>query len=168
MHMSFKETALSELKLDPFDQIGSKWALVAAGDEKSSNAMTVSWGFMGVMWGKNVFETVIRKSRYTYEFMEKSEYFTVSFYPEEYKKALSFFGSHSGRDCDKAKEGGLTPCMLDGVPAFEEAQTVLVCRKLYSQQMDISLLSDSEKHWYGDGDMHKAYIGEIVKVYTKE
>lgn len=166
--MSFKEISISELKFNPFEKLDRQWALVAAGDENGSNAMTISWGFMGVMWGKNVFETVIRPNRHTFGFIEKGDRFTVSFYGEEYRKALQFFGSHSGRDCDKAKEGGLTPCLIDGVPAFEEAELVFVCKKLYAQDMEIDLLCEEERHWYGDNDMHKMFIGEIVKVMVRE
>lgn len=166
--MSFKEISISELKFNPFEKLDKEWAIVASGDENGSNGMTISWGFMGVMWGKNVIETVIRPNRHTFGFMEKNDHFTVSFYGEEYRKALQFFGSHSGRDCDKAREAGLTPCFIDGTAAYEEASLIFVCRKLYSQAMDIDLLCESEKHWYGDNDMHKAYIGEIVKVLVKE
>ena len=129
--------------------------------------MTASWGFMGVMWGRNVAETVIRPNRYTYEFMEKNELFTLSFFGSEYRKALAFCGSHSGRDCDKAKETGLTPLFIDGTTAFEEAELILVCRKLYAQDMDISLLAEDARGAYEKEPMHKAYYGEIIKALVK-
>ena len=104
----------------------------------SFNTMTASWGQLGVLWNKNVITCYIRPNRYTYEYVEKGDTFTVSFYGEEYRKALSFCGSHSGRDCDKAKETGLTPAEVDGCMAFEEAELVLVCRKLYSYDLQES------------------------------
>ena len=130
--MSFKEISVSELSFNPFDKIGKQWMLITAGDEKGYNTMTASWGFMGVMWGKNVIETVIRHSRYTLEFVEKSEFFTVSFYPESQREALKFCGTHSGRDCDKADESGLTPYFVDGTTAFEQAEMIFVCRRIFS------------------------------------
>lgn len=166
--MSFKEISASELSFNPFDKIGKQWMLITAGDEKDYNTMTASWGFMGVMWGKNVMETVIRLSRHTLEFVEKNDLFTVSFYPESERNALKFCGAHSGRDCDKAKETGLTPLFIDGTTAFEQAEMIFVCKKIYTQDMDINALAEEHRHWYPDGDIHKAVMGEIVKVYVKE
>ena len=165
--MGFVKTDVKEIHLDPFKSIGDDWMLITAGDERGFNTMTASWGFMGVMWGKNCIEAVIRDSRYTLGFVEANELFTVSFYGEEYRKALQICGSVSGRDCDKAQKAGLTPLFIDGTAAFEEAHTILVCRKLYTQRMDIARLCESEQHWYKDGDPHNAIIGEIVTAYTR-
>ena len=126
------------------------------------------------MWGKNTFTTVIRPQRYTKEFIDKAEYFTISFFKEDYKKALSFCGSHSGRDCDKAKETGLTPVFVseNGVEVtdFAEADMVLVCKKAYVQEMRPECFVDTEndEKWYSDKDYHYQYIGEIVKAFVKE
>ncbi len=167
--MSFKEINIESLQFNPFTKIGSEWMLLTAGDETAHNTMTASWGFMGVMWGMNIAEVVIRPSRYTYEFFEKNECFTISFYESEYKNALTICGTKSGRDCDKEKEAGLTPCYIDGTTAFEEASMVLVCRKVYVQDMDIAGLVEDAKKWYSENEpMHKAYYGEIVKVLVKE
>ena len=121
------------MDINPFKRIGQDWMLVTAGDEKGWNTMTASWGFAGVMWGKNAIVTVIRPQRYTKEFMDKSEYFSVCFFGEEYKKALAFCGAHSGRDFDKAKETGLVPLFTDGSTIFEQASVAFVCKKLYAQ-----------------------------------
>lgn len=166
--MSLHEIALSELNFNPFEKIGKDWFLVTSGDEKGFNTMTASWGFMGVIWGKNVFETVVRHNRYTYEFMEKNDLFTISFFDEANRDALKFCGSHSGRDCDKAKETGLTPFYTEGTTAFEEARLVFICRKLYDGDIDLDKLnSDERTKWYGSDPVHKQYIGEIVKVLAK-
>lgn len=165
--MSFKEINIGGLSFNPFDKIGKEWFLVTAGDEGGYNTMTASWGFMGVMWGKNVMETVIRPTRHTFGFMEKSGVFTVSFFGEKYREALKFCGSHSGRDCDKAKEAGITPIFTEGAVGFEEADMIFICKKLYSQTMDISALVPEERHWY-EGDPHKMFIGEITKVLVRE
>ena len=166
--MAFKEINVSELSFNPFDKIGKQWMLITAGDESGYNTMTASWGFMGVMWGRNVIEAVIRQSRHTLEFVEKNELFTVSFYPEDKKDALKFCGAHSGRDCDKAKETGLTPYFAEGTAAFEQAELIFVCKKVYTQDMELSALAEEHHRWYADGDMHRAVMGEIVKVLVKE
>ena len=167
----FKEVTekLDAIDFNPYKKIGKEWFLVTAGDESGWNTMTASWGFAGVMWGKNTFTTVIRPQRYTKEFIDKAEYFTISFFKEEYKKALSFCGSHSGRDCDKAKETGLTPCEIDGTTAFEEADMVFVCRKIYTKDMEENDFTDkSLLKFYESDPFHKAFIGEIVSVYQKK
>lgn len=165
--MGFKEISVSDLRFNPFDKIGKDWMLITAGSSEGYNTMTASWGFMGVMWGKNVMETVIRTTRHTLKFVDENDLFTVSFYGNEYKDALKFCGSHSGRDCDKAKETGLTPLFIDGTTAFRQASMIFVCKKLYSQLMDIDALAEEHRHWY-NGDPHKAVIGEIIRVLEKE
>ena len=157
-------------QINPFQMIGKDWMLVTAGDENGWNTMTASWGFMGVMWGKNVATTVIRPQRYTKEFIDKAEYFTLSFFDESQRKSLSYCGSHSGRDVDKAKETGLTPVFADGTTAFEQAKTIVVCKKLYVQDMIPESFVDSsiDGQWYASKDYHVQYIGEIVAVYVKE
>ena len=96
--MKFKETDISTLKFNPFDKISRQWMLVTAGDNDSSNTMTASWGGVGIMWGKPVATVYIRPQRYTKEFIDQNEYFTLSFLSEEYRKALNVCGSVSGRN----------------------------------------------------------------------
>ena len=161
---------LAALDLNAFKKIGQQWMLVSAGSESGWNTMTASWGFAGVMWGKNVLSTVIRPQRYTKEFIDKSEYFTVCFFGEEYKKALAFCGGHSGRDCDKAKETGLVPVFTDGSVVFEQASVAFVCKKLYAQEMrsDCFIDKSCDTQWYESADYHTQYIGEIVAAYVKK
>lgn len=166
---SFKETTLTELNLNPFNKIGKEWMLITAGSEEDFNTMTASWGGLGVLWRKDVAYTVIRPCRYTYEFTEKNDYFSLCFFSEEYRNALTLCGRTSGRDCDKIKEAGLTPVFIDGVPCFEEASLVLICKKLYSQPMSEQFVHDNAvSECYGEGeDYHTLYVGEIVKALTK-
>ena len=169
--MAFRKIDISKLSFNPFDKIGKQWMLLTGGDKDSFNTMTASWGQLGVLWNKNVLTCYIRPNRYTYDFVEKGECFTASFYGEEYRSALSFCGSHSGRDCDKAKETGLTPAEVDGCMAFEEAELVLVCRKLYSYDLQESgFLTDDgiPEKFFGTDPYHRAYISEIVGVYVKD
>ncbi len=166
--MSLHEISIDELKLNPFDEISKNWFLVTSGDENSYNTMTASWGFMGEMWGKHVFETVVRHNRYTFGFMEKNDLFTISFFPEERHDVVKFCGAHSGRDCDKAKETGITPFYTDGTTAFNEAKLVFVCRKLYAGDFDLEKLNETDREkWYGKDPVHKQFIGEILKVYSE-
>ncbi len=164
---TFKEISANEITENPFKLIGSDWALVTCGTPDSFNTMTVSWGGVGVMWGKPSAFTFIRPQRYTFGFMENNGYYTMCFFDESCRKALQFCGAKSGRDYDKVKETGLTPAFTeDGVPYFEEAKLVLVCKKAYSQFLAEDCFNDEENigKWYPDKDYHKMYISEIVKV----
>ena len=133
--MAFKEVKIEELSFNPFTKISKEWMLITAGDEEKHNTMTASWGGVGIMWGMNVATAYIRPQRYTKEFVDAEDMFTLSFFKEDYRKALNLCGSKSGRDCDKDKEAGLTPYYTDGTTAYEEADLIFVCRKLYAQEM---------------------------------
>jgi flavin reductase (DIM6/NTAB) family NADH-FMN oxidoreductase RutF len=143
---------------------------VTSGDKDKFNTMTISWGGVGIMWGKNVAFTFIRPQRYTYEFIEKGDFYSMSFFDEEYKDALKFCGSKSGRDYDKVKETGLTTAFTeDGVPYFVEAKLVLICKKMYAQTLNEESIVDAEavSKWY-DNDFHKMYVSEITNVLVNE
>lgn len=165
----FREITPAEMGGDVFTRIGKQWMLVGAGNEDSHNMMTASWGGLGVLWNKPVSTVYIRPSRYTMEFVEREEHYALCFFEEGYREALTFCGRHSGRDGDKCAQTGLTPCFDEAAPYFEQAQLVLVCRKLYAQDMDPALFLDDklEENYHGS-DYHRIYIGEIVKVLVKE
>lgn len=166
---NFKKISPKELSENPIKLFDNDWSLITCGDEHAYNTMTASWGGVGELWSKDVCFVFIRPQRYTFEFVEKNDLFTVSFYPEEYHKALSFCGSHSGRDFDKAKETGLTPLFVDGTAAFEEAKIILVCKKIACQDMDPNGFVDkSIAKNYAANDYHRIYVGEIVSCYIKK
>ncbi|HIY53300.1 MAG TPA: flavin reductase [Candidatus Agathobaculum merdavium] len=165
--MSFTKINIDKQSFNPFDLIGKQWMLVSAGTEEKWNTMTASWGGVGVIWGKPSATCYIRHSRYTKEFVDNSEYFTLSFLRDGYRDALSVLGSKSGRDMDKMHGSGLTPTFVDGQPTFAEAELVLVCRKRCKSEIapeDI-LQQETLDKWYGDQDYHTMYIGEIVAAY---
>ena len=169
--MAFKKINISELSFNPFDKIGKEWMLLTGGNMEKFNTMTASWGQLGVLWNRNVLTCYIRPNRYTFEFVENGEYLTASFFGSEFKKALSFCGSHSGRDCDKVKETGLTPAEIDSCVTFEEAEMVFVLRKLYSYDLQESgFLTDDgiPGQFFSSDPYHRAYIAEITAVYIKE
>ena len=166
--MNRKEINIRDWNKNAVKAIGDDWALVTAGTAEQYNTMTVSWGGVGVIWGKDAAFIFVRHSRYTLEFLEANDRFSISFFPPEYRKALAFCGSKSGRDFDKAKETGLTP-VFDGVPFFEEATDVLVCRKMAKYELlpDGFLTDDAAKN-YADGDYHRMFIAEIERVLVRE
>ncbi len=141
------------------------WALVTAGDSQRFNTMTIGWGGLGTLWSKPVATVYVKPCRYTHEFLEQNEYFTVSFFDEKHKKALGLLGSKSGRDCDKVKESGLTPRFLPNGVTFAEAYTTLVCKKLYRQDLDLNAIpQDAIDRYYKSEAPHTMYIGEVVDI----
>lgn len=160
-----KEISPLELTDNMFKTIGKDWMLVTSGNKDNYNTMTASWGGIGIMWNKPCAFTFIRPQRYTFEFMEKNEYYTLSVYDDGYKDALRLCGTKSGRDIDKAEETGLTPVFDEKAPYFSQARLVLVCRKLYAQDLnEESIVDESIKSNYAANDYHRMYVSEIVKV----
>jgi len=153
-----------------FELIGSNWMLITAGTPESYNTMTASWGGMGVLWNKNICFCVIRPTRHTYQFMEKTDVFSLSFFEERYRQALEVCGTKSGRDIDKAAVTGLTPVAgeLAGTTHFQQARLVIECRKIYAQDVDPKLFLDPNiDNLYPQKDYHRMYIGEIVNMLAR-
>ncbi len=167
--MDGKRIDVSNLLVRAHHLWAEQWMLLTAGDftQDRFNCMTVAWGSLGTMWGKPFVQAVVRPSRYTREFMEGYDTFTVCAFPGEQHKALQLLGSRSGRDGNKIAEAGLTPtaATVVGAPGYVEAELVIECRKIYWQDMDPSGFLDPEigKN-YPQKDYHRIYFGEIVAV----
>ena len=158
-----------ELDESAFRLIGKEWMLLTAGNMESWNTMTASWGAMGELWFKPVVFTFIRPQRYTLEFVEREPVFTLSFFDEEYRPALSFCGANSGREYNKAAETGLTPmATAGGSVAFAEARLVLECRKLYFQDLDpANFLDETIAQNYLNRDYHRMFVGEVTSAMRR-
>ena len=149
--------------------IGKDWMLITAADGDGANAMTASWGCLGVLWNKPVAVCFIRPQRYTFELAEREDRLSLAFLGEDRREALNICGTKSGRDCDKLALAGLTTSDCDGVPVISEARLALICRKLYRGRLeeanfiDKSLLSN-----YKNKDYHYVYVFEIEKAFTRE
>lgn len=167
---TFKEIKPVEIQGNPIHLIGQEWMLITAGTPEHLNTMTASWGCMGELWFKPVCFCFVRPQRYTYEFMEKSDAFTLSFFDEKYKTQLNFCGSRTGRDTDKIAECGFTPVTAEnGSVFFEQARMVLECRKLYFQDLDPArFLDESIMKNYPKEDYHRMYVGEITRVLLRD
>ncbi len=169
---NFKKIEVSKLNENVFDLIGKQWMLVAAGSPDTKfNMMTASWGGLGWLWEKPVSFIFVRPQRYTFEFTEKEDYYTISFYSEQYREILKLLGTKSGRNFDKMTQSGLTPFKTpNGNIAFKEARIIIECKKLYSTFLKEENFLDKEtvKTKYPEKDFHKMYVGEIVNVWIKE
>ncbi len=149
-------------------------AILTAGGEVW-NPMTVGWAQFGVVWSKPVVTVMVRRSRYTYSLMEKTDVFTLSIpRAKELTRELAFCGVRSGRDVDKEKESGLSraPARAGGADAAAECGIAFECRILQKQMLDLGTLqADSRAKYYGsnqalpDGDPHMIYVGELLAAY---
>lgn len=166
----FKEIKIKELDVNAFD-IKNKWMLItAAKPDGSINTMTASWGGMGILWNKEVVFIVIRPQRYTKEFVDSSDSFSLSFFGNEYKKALGYLGKVSGRHENKIEKEKLTVLHEKNIPYFEEAETVIIARKLYAQPLKEEFFLDKKpvSDWYPEKDFHILYVAEISTILKKE
>ena len=167
--MSFSEIKLAEVNLNPFTRI-EEWALLTVGDAQQYNMMTITGLMMGQLWIKKTLQVYVHPDRYSYPIMNKSSYFTVSFFPEPRCKALEIAGRLHGNQCDKTKETGLTPQFDQNGVYFNEADIVFVCRKIYHTDVEESLFDNKAvfKGYYRDsGVFHRLFIGEIEKVLKR-
>ena len=159
---------LKKFNLAPLYKIDKEWALLTCGKKEKFNMMTISWGGLGTLWHKPIATIYVRPNRYTNEFIENNDYFTLSFYDEEYKKDLGFLGSKSGRDIDKISYTNLTPEIIDNVITFKEANLTIVCKKIYFQDLDIKNIPQTEiDRFYNNEPVHRMYIGEVIDIIDK-
>ena len=164
-----KEINIRELKDNFVKMISNDWALLTAGKSDDFNTMTVSWGGIGELWNKDVCFVFVRPQRYTYEFIEKNDYFSLSFFGGEYKKELGVCGSKSGRDIDKMAETGFIPVDLGEAVGYEQAKVNVVLKKLAYQDMKPDgFVDESIMNNYANNDFHRVYVGEIVKVVLND
>lgn len=168
--MNFNEIGPEKLRdVNSFTRIGKDWMLITAGTKEKFNTMTASWGTLGVLWSKNVTMAFVRPQRYTFEFLENNDYYSLSFFNSQFKKELGFCGKTSGRDVDKIKETGLVPLFDADAPYFEQADLVFICKKIYSQFIDPSCFLEQDIDVnYPNKDYHKMFVGEIIKCMVKE
>ena len=167
--MGFKEINIKDLKENLVSLISDEWTLITAGNQDKFNMMTASWGGFGEMWNKEVVSVVIRPQRYTKEFIDNEEYFTLTFFGDN-KDVHKICGSKSGREVDKQKETGLTPVFADNSVYFEQARLVVVCKKVYCQKIEPECFVEKSyiEQYYPENDFHYTYVGEIEKVLIKE
>ena len=171
------EKNIREFSGSTFERLGSEWMLITVGDIKSDkgnwNTMTASWGGLGVLWERDVAFIFIRPSRYTFDFANKAEILTLSFFKESYRDALNICGLKSGRDTDKALATGLTPVYFSdgpslGAVSFKEAQDIIICKKMYAHDLDPTLFISTEiEKYYNGTDYNRMYIAEIVGYKTR-
>lgn len=173
-----KEMNINDLSRNPFEDFGKNWmALTAGTKEHGFNTMTIAWGHIGCLWERdshsNKLPTIIcyvRPTRYTKQFLDKEDYFTLTAFDESYRNTLGFIGSHSGRDVDKISSARLTPVFENDSTYFAEGNLVYICKKLYHAPLIEKGFIDKDlvTFNYPKKDFHEMYVGEIIKVLSKD
>jgi len=152
----------------PVDLWLHRWFLLTAGDRAHYNTMAVAWGSIGNMWNRPFVQVVVRPTRYTFEFINQYDTFTLCSFPEAYRSSVNLLGTKSGRDGDKIAESGLTviPSSVVEAPSFREADLIIECRKMYWQDLDPGhFLDPSIEKQYPQKDYHRVYFGRILKIF---
>lgn len=166
--MTFQKINIEDLDMNAFQAIGKDWMLITAGDSTKVNTMTASWGGMGVLWGENIVTIYVRPQRYTKQFIDKNNCFTLSFFDGK-KKELGILGSISGKDEDKIHNVGFHTTFLEDAPTFTESKLVFICEKLYEDKIEPELFIDKslDEKWYPQKDYHHVYIAKINAIYKQ-
>ncbi|MDF2656405.1 MAG: putative flavoredoxin [Bacillota bacterium] len=156
--------------------------LLTTKSEDKVNAMTISWGTLGIEWSKPIFTVFVRENRFTKHQLDQNPEFTINIpYGDFDKKILGICGTKSGRQTDKIKELNLTLEASDSisVPAIRELPLTLECKVVYQQKQEKDAIieeyrnacypQDVDSSYHGaNKDFHTAYYGEIVRAYIIE
>ncbi len=167
MH-TFQPYPIDTVEINPFKLIGKDWGVITAEKDGKINAMTASWGGMGVLWNKNVMNIYVRESRYTKEFLDAGDLFSVTFFDEKYRSSLKYLGAVSGRDEDKIANARLNINHDLNVPFIDEGNFVIICKKLCSAPILPENIPEKYKEeFYPNGDYHTVYLGEIIDLLAR-
>lgn len=144
------------------------WFLLSSGDFATAryNSMTVSWGSFGTMWNKPFAMVVVRPQRYTRQFIDAADSFTLAAFGQAQRPILDLLGSKSGRDVDKVHPQGLTPMASRRVasPSYAEASLIIECRKMYFDDYAPQHFLDPSIQTMYRGDYHRMYFGEVLEI----
>jgi len=189
--MSFRSVDPFKLDENFIQAIGKEYMLItAAKPDGSINSMTAAWGSVGYIWHQPAVFCFIRPQRCTKAFVEASSTFSLSFFDSTYSDMFAFMGSVSGyADDKKVAHSGLTVAYkeilvaqtpplgekpIEQTPYFSEARLVILCERLYQQDMlgDCFLDKSQLSKWYGKAgganDLHTMYIAAIKDVLIRE
>ncbi|MDE7312713.1 MAG: flavin reductase [Eubacterium sp.] len=168
MH-TFQPYPIDLIEFNPFTKIGNEWMLITANKGDKVNAMTASWGGVGVLWGKNTAFIFVRDSRYTKELIDQSDHFSLTFFDSNHKSALKYFGMVTGRKEDKLKIAKMNVNYYEDIPFIDEGNLVICCRKMSATPILPEHFLDSkiQEKWYADGDLHTMYVGEIIQILAR-
>jgi flavin reductase (DIM6/NTAB) family NADH-FMN oxidoreductase RutF len=171
----FKQISPEEISDDVFTLVGKVFPVITAGKKDYFNSMTASGGGMGILFRKPTTWCILQTGRYTLELMQKEQTYTLSYFPDEYKKQVMFLGSKSGRDSEKMKEVELTSVQTpSGNMTFKEARLIIDCNLTQITAPDLNDFYSQEAREYVNEVYHdpkefrKFVFGEITHVWVKK
>lgn len=166
----FNKINVNKINENVFKLLTEDNALITSGTLEDHNTMTIAWGSFGVLWRMPIFTAYVKPTRYTFNYMEKSDTYSICFFNEKIAHdIMKYCGSHSGRYVNKDQACNLTPIILDDTIAYEEARLIIICKKVYSDEfMEEKIIDKSIMGIYQDNQIHHFYIGKIINVYTEE
>ena len=157
-----------------FNIFDIEWGLATAGTLQDFDGCTIGWGSMGEIWGlpnqsRPVITIYVNPLRYTADYLLKHEYFSVSFFPQKFRKDLAILGSKSGRDGDKFALTSLTPEEKHNTVIFAEADLTFICRKLYWEQFNPEHMTPDVREFYAKHGQptHYEFIGQVEEVIDR-
>jgi flavin reductase (DIM6/NTAB) family NADH-FMN oxidoreductase RutF len=167
--MNLVDIAVHDFHAKIHELFDKRWFLVSAGNFEANdfNTMTISWGFLGIMWSRPVVVVAVRPTRHTYKFMEGNDTFSLCSFPEQFRNDLQILGTRSGRDGDKIALTKLhpEPARIIPAPVFREADLRLECRKIYYHDYNPEMFLDQTIHEkYPLKDYHRVYYGQILSI----
>ena len=164
-----KEININEFNYNAFNKFGKDWALIVLKDDKEDNAMTISWGQLGILWSRPTISVYVRNTRYTKHMLDNSDTFSVCFFNEKYRNELSICGTKSRKELDKITACNFTRSYENDTLYLKEANIVFILKKIY--QVDLPIIDSTHpsiKKHYNEGEYHTQYIGEVVKILINE
>jgi len=169
MH-TFQPYPIDLMEMNPFTKIGKEWMLITAGDEKKANTMTASWGGVGVLWGKNVVYIFVRDTRYTKEFIDNGETFSLTFLDESNKGALKYLGAVSGRDENKIENARMHLDYYKDTPYIDEGNLVFICKRFCCSCMVKMSMGQKDCHRFCSGFLNLLFnqLCLVSRVYHKK
>ena len=165
----FEKVNFSEVQNEMYEKLSKEGCLLLVGTKEHHNNMTIGWATHGVLWSKPVIISYVKPTRYTYEFSNKYDTFSICYFEND-RETLKICGTKSGRNINKDEVCNLHPVLLDGEIAYEEASLVITCKKLYQDDfkkenfLDMSIY---DKRYFDDLP-HRFYVGEVINVYRKK
>ena len=164
----FEKVSFKEIQNIALEKLGTEGALLLVGNKEKHNNMTIGWATSGILWSKPVVISYVKPTRYTYDFCNEFDTFTICYFDNQ-KNILKECGTKSGRDVNKDDLCNLHVVDLDGEIAYEEASLVITARKIYQDDFKKDNFLDMTIYEtrYMDDLPHRFYVGEVLNVYKK-
>jgi flavin reductase (DIM6/NTAB) family NADH-FMN oxidoreductase RutF len=171
----FNEISPEDISDNVFTLMGKDFSVITAGNKEQYNSMVGSGGGMGFVFKKPGIWSIFQQSRYTLELILREQTYTISYFPDEYKKQLMFLGSKTGRGNNKMKEVELTSVKTpSGNITFKEARLIFECKLVQVTTPDFNdFYAQEAKEWINEmykdpNEIRKYVFGEITHVWIKK